>query len=100
MTTRRSKRLALVDDPLHRLLEGLEVLGVNGVLDVEVVVEAVADRRADAELGVGVHLLHGLRQHVRGRVAQHREPVRVLDAHRLDDVPVGEDVRRGRAARR
>ena len=45
---------------------------MNGSLDVEVVVEAVADRRADAELGLGVELLHGLGQHVRGRVPQDR----------------------------
>src|SRR3954463_13016190 len=41
------------DDLLHLLLEGGEVLGGEGPLRVEVVVEAVLDRRADAELGAG-----------------------------------------------
>ena len=45
--------LALVDDLEHRLLEGLEVLRREGLGDVEVVVEAVGDGRADAQFGVG-----------------------------------------------
>ena len=49
--------------------------GVNGVLDVEVVVEAVLDRRADAELGVREQVLHRLGQHVRGGVPQDRAAV-------------------------
>ena len=60
------------DDLLHLLLEGREVLGGEGPLGVEVVVEAVLDRRADAELGAGEQLLHGLGQHVRGRVPDDR----------------------------
>ncbi len=84
--------LTLVDDLLHRPFERFEVVGRKGRLDVEVVVEAVADRRADAEHGLGVDLLHGLREHVGGRVAQHGEPVRRVDGHRLDRVAVGQDV--------
>ena len=42
--------------------------GVNALGDVEVVVEAVGDRRSDAELGLGEHLLHRLGQHVGRRV--------------------------------
>ncbi|MGX1268792.1 hypothetical protein RKD18_001986 [Streptomyces phaeoluteigriseus] len=57
-------------DLLHLLLDGLEVLGRERLLDVEVVVEAVLDRRADAQLGLGEDLLHGLRHDVRGGVAQ------------------------------
>ena len=63
---------------------------MNGVVDVEVVVEAVGDRRADAELGRRVDLLHGLRQHVRGRVAQHGQAVGLVDGHGLDDGAVGQ----------
>ena len=46
--------LALADDALHLLLDGLEVLGGERLLDVEVVVEAVGDGRADAELRLGI----------------------------------------------
>src|SRR3712207_8911896 len=35
---------------LHLRLDGFQVLGGEGALDVEVVVEAVGDRRADREL--------------------------------------------------
>ena len=57
--------LAILDDALHRLLDGLEVLGGEGLRDVEVVVEAVGDERADAQLGVRPQLLDGL-GHARG----------------------------------
>ncbi|MDF2806871.1 MAG: uncharacterized protein K0S43_1817 [Cellulosimicrobium sp.] len=82
--------LALPDDPGHRLVEGLEVLGRERGLDVEVVVEAVRDGRADAQLRVGVDLLDGLGEHVRGRVPQHREAVGRVDGHALDHVAVGD----------
>ncbi len=84
--------LPLVDDPLHDLLEGLEVLGGERGLDVEVVVEAVTDRRADPEPGRGVDLLDGLGEHVGGAVPQDVEPVLLGRGHRLDGVAVGEDV--------
>ncbi|OPZ53169.1 MAG: hypothetical protein BWY91_02046 [bacterium ADurb.BinA028] len=84
--------LALVDDPLHDLFELFEVFGRERRGHVEVVVEPVPDRRADAEFGVGVDLLDGLREHVGARVAQHLQPVGVVDAHRLDGVAVGEDM--------
>ena len=85
--------LALVDDALHHLLQRPQVLGGERGLDVEVVVEAVTDRRADAQARVGVHLLHRLREHVRGRVAQHVEAVLLPRGHRLDDVAAGQHVR-------
>ncbi len=92
--------LALLDDPLIDLLERLEVLRGERGLDVEVVVEAVGDRRADAEPGARVDLLHRLREHVRGGVPQHGEAVGRVDRHRLDDRAVGERGGAGRAARR
>ena len=80
--------LALLDDLPHPGLDLLEVLGHERGLDVEVVVEAVLDRRADAEPGVREHLLHGLRHHVRGRVAQDVAAVGGVDGHALDLVAV------------
>ena len=84
--------LALVDDPLHHPLELLEVVRGERDLDVEVVVEAVADRRTDPEAGLGVHLLDGLREDVGGGVPQHVEAVGAVDGDRFDGVPVVEDV--------
>ena len=84
--------LALVDDALHDLLEGLEVLGGERVVDVEVVVEAVTDGRADAQAGLGVGLLDGLGEDVRCAVPQHIEAVLLLRGHGLDDIAVDHDV--------
>ena len=72
------------DDLLHLLLERLQVLGREGPLGVEVVVEAVLDRRPDAEPGAGEELLHGLGEHVRGRVPDHRAAVGAGGGHGLD----------------
>ena len=46
-------------------------MNVRAVGQLEVVVEAVLDRRADRELRAREQLRHGLRHHVRRRVAQH-----------------------------
>ncbi len=62
---------------------------MNGVDHVEVVVEAVGDGRADAELRGRVDLLHRLGEHVRGRVPQDGEAVRGVDRHGLDHLAVG-----------
>ena len=51
--------------------------GVNGCGDLEVVVEAVVDRRTEADLRVGTQPADGGREHVRRRVAQHVERARV-----------------------
>ena len=80
--------LALGDDRRHPLLEPLEVLRGERGLDAEVVVEAVRDRRPDAEPRVGEQLLHRLGEHVRARVPQHREALGRVDRHRLDRVAV------------
>ncbi len=82
--------LALLDDLAHPGLDLLEVLRLEGHLDVEVVVEAVVDRRADAEPGLGPDVLHGLRHHVRGGVPQDVVAVGAVDRHALDLVAVHE----------
>ena len=75
--------LAGLDDLAHPLVEVGEVLRGERPRDVEVVVEAVLDRRADAELGVRERLLHGLRQHVGGGVPDHRPAVLGVGRDRL-----------------
>ncbi len=100
VTRAAAEGLPLLDDALHRLLERLEVLGGEGLGHVEVVVEAVRDERADAELRVGAQLLHRLRQHVGGRVAQHIEAVGLRRHHGLDCVAAADLAWRGRAVRR
>nr|BFE69548.1 hypothetical protein GCM10020092_028490 [Actinoplanes digitatis] len=76
--------LSGLDDLLHPLLELRQILGHERLGDVEVVVEAVLDRRPDAELRLREDVLHGLGEHVRGRVAQHVEPVGRVERHRGD----------------
>ena len=65
------ERLALGDDLAHAGLDPFQVLGGERLGHVEVVVEAVLDRRADGVPGVRVQVGHGLREHVGGGVAQH-----------------------------
>mgnify|MGYP002652709233 CR=1 FL=1 len=52
-------------EALVLFLEGPEAGYLTGGRHVEVVVETVGDGRSDAELRLGVDLLHGLREHVR-----------------------------------
>ena len=61
--------------------------------DVEVVVEAVAHRRPDAQPGLRVDLLDRLGEDVGGAVPQHVQAVLLLRGHGLDGVAVGEHVR-------
>ncbi len=84
--------LAGADDPRHLLVEHLEVIRSERFRDVEVVVEPVGDVWTDAELRFGVDRLHGLREHMRGGVAQNVEPVRRVDRDGLDGVG-GRDLR-------
>ena len=92
--------LVCLHDLAHARLDALEVVvgevGTAGQL--EVVVEAVGDRRTDGVLGAGEQVGHGLGEHVRGRVAQHlaavvgvggddRDRGVVLD-RALEDVPL------------
>ncbi len=53
----------------HPLLDRRQVVGREGAGQVEVVVEAILDRRADAELGFGEEFEHRLGHDVRRRVA-------------------------------
>ena len=60
------EQLAVLDDLAHALLQRGQVFRGERPRYVEVVVEAVGDRRADAQLGLGEQVLHRLGQHVRG----------------------------------
>ena len=64
------------DDLAHPLLDGGEILGREGRLAEEVVVEAVLDHRADRHLRAGIEGLHGLGQHMGGVVADQRQRAR------------------------
>jgi hypothetical protein len=88
-----SASLGLLRDVPHPLLDGLQVLGREGNGDIEVVVEAVFDRRPDPELGVGKQLLYRLGQHVGSGMAQDIKAVGAVDGDCLDDVAGGQ--RRG-----
>ena len=90
-TSSRTNGYFSSDDLLHLLLEGREVFGRERLGDLEVVVEAVVDRRAEADFRVGAQASHGRRQHVRGGMAKHVERVRVA---------VGEHAKRAARAER
>ena len=70
----------------HLLLDALEVrVGDRDALgELEVVVEAVLDRRADRDLHAGIELHHRGREHVRGVVADDVERVLVRRRDDLD----------------
>src|SRR5690606_24513338 len=68
-------RLVALDDLAHPLLDPLEILRRERLVAGEIVVEAVLDRGADRDLGLGIKLLDGLGHHVRGVVPQELEAV-------------------------
>ena len=82
--------LALLDDLAHPRLDGLQVVRGERLRHVEVVVEAVGDRRPDAELRLREQLLHGLGHDVGGGVPQDVEAVGRVDGDRLDGVAVAQ----------
>ena len=84
-------------------LDPLEILLANRLGELEVVVEAVLDRRADRDLHARIEPAHGLGEQVRGRVPQHRERVRIVLVARgqdLDRLAVARAAAAGPARRR
>ena len=72
-------------------LDLLQILLADRLREVEVVVEAVLDRRPDRELHARIELRHGLREQVRGRVTEDGERIRVVlvaDGQDLDRLAV------------
>ena len=75
---------APLEDAAHLVLDPREV-GLDGRLgELEVVVEAICDRGPDRDLRSREDRLHGLGQHVRRRVAKHRQRLLIADAHDLE----------------
>ena len=77
-------RQVAVDDLGHALLDLREVLGREGLVADEVVVEAVLRRGAERDLRAGEEFLHRLRQHVRRIVAQQFQRIGVARRHDAD----------------
>ena len=63
-------RKVCLDDLLHLSLDGLELVRRKGLRAADVVIPAVVQRRADAELGIREQVLDGLRHNVRARVPE------------------------------
>src|SRR6266516_2530398 len=68
------------------LLDPRQILLADRLRKLEVVVEAVLDRRADRDLHAGVEAPHSLGEQVRGRMAQHRERVGIVLVARRQDL--------------
>src|SRR5438067_6392644 len=87
---RALERLVGLDVLAHLLLDALEVgvRDLHSLGEVEVVVEAVLDRRADGHLSAWVELEHGLGEHVGGVVAEEGEGVRAAVGDDLDRLAV------------
>ena len=77
---------ALLQLALDLRLDLLEVVLVDRLRKLEVVVEAVLDRRADRDLHARVEPPDRLGEQVRGRVAQHVQRVRVVPVARRQDL--------------
>ena len=76
---------------LHLGLERLQVLGREGLVDLEVVIEPVVDGRAEADLRLGAQPADRGGEDVRPRMTQHGKRARVL---------VGDDRERAAPAQR
>ena len=74
----------------HLLFDRVDVFGRERTADVEVVVKAVLDGRAEADLRFREELTNRRRQDVRRGVAQHVERLRILVGQDRDLCPVGQ----------
>src|SRR5205809_1490774 len=77
---------SLAELAVDLLLDPRQVLLAARLGELEVVVEAVLDRRPDRDLHSRVEPPHRLREQVRGRVAQHGERVRIVLVPRRQDL--------------
>jgi hypothetical protein len=88
-----AESLTLLDDLAHLLFERFKIFGAERIVHIKVVIEAILHRRADAEPGLRVQVLHRLGENVRGGMPHDGKPVGRPDADRLDSVTVGQTVR-------
>ena len=72
------------DEFAHFGFDDREVIGSEGLVTGKIVVEAILDGGADGDLGAGEERLHGLRQHVRGVVADQLQGCIVLAGDEFD----------------
>ena len=80
-----------LDLPAHLVLDRFEIGFRDRLRELEVVVEAVRDRRPDRNLDAGIEPHRGLREQVRGRMPKDVERVgivRLTSRHELDPLPV------------
>ena len=75
-------------DPAHLGLDPLEILRAQRLRELEVVVEAVGDRRPDRDLRVGPQVQDRLSHHVRGGMPQHGQRLGVAVGDDADALAV------------
>ena len=67
--------MTLLDDVAHFVLKRFQIIGRERFGHVEVVVEAIGDGWTDPQLGFREQVLHGLGQHVGGRMPDDAAPL-------------------------
>jgi hypothetical protein len=88
------ERLVGLDVLSHPLLDPRQILLTGApVGELDVVVEAVLDRRSDGDLGAGPEVEDGLGEDVRSVVANQLERLRTAVGDDLDRLPAGERCR-------
>ena len=78
-----------LDDALHALFDVLQILRREGLLNIEIVIEAVLDHGTYAKLGIGIDLLHGLGHDMGCRVTHDRDAVFGIKGDAFNGVAVG-----------
>ena len=73
-----------IDDLVHALFDARQILGREGLVTREIVIEAVLDGGTDGHLGAGVELLDGLGQDMGGIVPDQLQRLRTLAGDDLD----------------
>ncbi len=79
------KRGVAGDDLLHPRLDPLEIVRRKGVVEIEIIIEAVGNGRPDGHLDILAEQIHHRMGHEMGRaVAQNLQPLGHLDGDRLE----------------
>ena len=85
-----SRRMVLLNDLLHFCFDFCQGVGGEGLLGVEIIVEAVLDSRAYGELCRREKALYCLSQNVGGSVVECSLSLLVLKCEELNGAAVGE----------